>query len=93
MCHELETIYLADLKAVEEGLALSSVTSLQCKNPYRQPDNLPAPKQRLKDLALQHRGMYQNIAGSRAIAPHLDLRNFRSASFKNLLAAIEELIA
>lgn len=91
MCHELETVYLADLKAVEEGLCLKNIASLQGKNPYRCPDALPGPKQKLKELATQYRGMYQDIAGSRAIAPHLDLSNTRSSTFRNLVAAIREL--
>ena len=91
MCHELETVYLADLDAVEKGLSISRVSSLQGKNPYRHPDALANPKQKLKQLAVQHKGAYQDIAGSRSISPYLDLGNTRSASFKNLVTAIKEL--
>lgn len=91
MCHELETVYLADLQAVEHGLKLKNVASLQEKNPYRHPDVLANPKQKLKLLAVQHKGLYQDIAGSRAIAPFLDINNTRSLCFKNLVSAIREL--
>ena len=91
MCHELETVYLADLMAVENGLHITHLAHLQGKNPYRQPDALGNAKQKLKELVSQHKGIYQDIAGSRAISPHLDLNNVRSASFKNLIAAIQEL--
>ena len=93
MCHELETIYLADLQAVEKGLGLRAVTALQEKNPYRCPDELSNPKQKLKELAAKHKGTYHDIAGSRAIAPHLDLSNVRSLTFRNLIAAVKELAA
>ena len=93
MCHELETIYLADLQAVEKGLGLRAVTALQEKNPYRCPDELSNPKQKLKELAAKHKGTYHDIAGSRAIAPHLDLSNVRSPTFRNLISAVKELAA
>ena len=91
MCHELETVYLADLNAVEQGLKLSSVAKMQEQNPYRQPDLVPNPKQILKDLAKKHRGSYQDIAGSRSISPYLNIENIRSDSFKNLVLAIRNL--
>lgn len=91
MCHELETIYLADLKAVEEGLCLKNISALQGKNPYRSPDSLTSPKQKLKELAAKYKGIYHDVAGSRSIAPHLDLDNVRSPTFRNLVAAINEL--
>lgn len=91
MCHELETVYLADLQAVESGLKIKNVATLQEKNPYRHPDVLANPKQKLKSLAIQHKGSYQDIAGSRSIAPFLDINNTRSLCFKNLVSAIREL--
>lgn len=93
LCYELETIYLADLKAVEKGLKIKNLTSLQEKKIYRQPDIFPNPKKTLRELAIKHKGMYFDIAGSRAIAPFLDLNNKRSSSFKNLINAIAELSA
>ena len=91
MCHELETIYLADLKAVEQGLKIKNLVSLQEKKIYRQPDLFPNPKKTLKELAIKHNGFYSDIAGSRAIAPYLDLNNKRSSCFFNLINAIKEL--
>ena len=86
-CHELEAFYLADLKAVELGLGISSLASKQHQAKYRNPDSLPNAAQELEKLTA-HR--YQKIAGSRAIAPHLDLTNTRSASFRNLVSAIRK---
>ena len=91
MCSELETIYLADLKAVELGLNIKNLVTLQEKRQYRHPDMFPNPKKTLKELVLKHNGFYSDIVGSRAIAPYLDLNNSRSTCFKNLINAIKEL--
>lgn len=91
LCHELETIFLADLQAVQNGLKTKNIVSFQNKNPFRNPDDLPSPKLKLKELVSQHKGIYQDISGSRAIAPYLDLNNTRSSSFKNLVSAIKTL--
>ena len=91
MCHELETIYLADLSAVEKGLNIKKITSLQEKKQFRHPDEYPNPKKTLKELAISHKKFYSDIAGSRAIAPYLDINNIRSPSFKNLVQVIKEL--
>jgi len=88
LCHELETVYLADLAAVENGLKISGLSENQQKKNYRNPDALGNPKQKLKDLT---ENQYSDIAGSRAIGPFLDLDNSRSNSFKNLVRAIREL--
>ena len=86
-CRELEAFYLADLLAVERGLAIQGVASKQGQAKYRNPDSLDHPAQELEKLTA-HR--YQKITGSRAIAPHLDLGNTRSASFRNLVSAIRK---
>ncbi len=85
-CHELEAFYLADLKAVEPGLAIPRLALKQAQAKYRKPDNLGNAAQELEKLT-GHR--YQKIAGSRAIAPHLDLSNTRSISFHHLVTAIQ----
>ena len=51
----IKTVYLADLQAVESGLKIKNVATLQEKNPYRHPDVLANPKQKLKSLAIQHK--------------------------------------
>ena len=88
-CHELESFYLGDLKAVEQGLGLAGLSRQQDGRKYRQPDVLVNASQELKRLT---RGGYQKMAGSRAIAPHLMLDGAnRSHSFKVLLGGIRSL--
>jgi excinuclease UvrABC helicase subunit UvrB len=42
-CHELETFYLADLTAVEQGLGITGLSRHQSKAKYRSPDYLVSP--------------------------------------------------
>jgi len=84
-CHELESFYLGDLQAVESGLGVRGLAGKQNKAKFRDPDRLPSPSRELEKLTGNR---YQKIAGSRAIAPHLDLRAPRSRSFHHLLQAI-----
>jgi hypothetical protein len=88
-CKELESFYLADLKAVEEGLGISGIAALQQKRKYRDPDRLGSPKYELKMLT---RHQYQQVSGSRAIGRHLDPANNRSRSFRNLVLGIRRLV-
>ena len=78
-CRELESWYLADLNAVEQGLGVGNLARQQNKAKCRQPDSRHYPARILTDMT---HGKYQKIAGSRAIGPHLDLDNTRSASFR-----------
>ncbi len=90
VCHELESWYLADLAAVEQGLGISSLRRRQGEAKYRFPDALPSPKRELMRLTDDR---YQEIGGSRAIAPYLDTANTRSQSFAVFLAGIRNIIA
>ena len=87
-CRELETFYLADLAAVERGLGISGLVKLQATKKFRSPDYLGSPS---KELGILTKGLYQKVGGSRAIGTHLDLENFRSDSFRNLVAGIRRL--
>ena len=87
-CHELESFYLADLAAVEQGLGISGIASRQTSQKFRTPDRLGSPSRELTALT---KGRYQKISGSRAIAPHLDLENTRSHSFKVLVDALRRM--
>ncbi len=89
-CRELESFYLGDLAAVEKGLGISGLAKKQRKKPYREPDNIGNPSQELERLTS---GLYEKIAGSRAIAPHLDIEDNRSGSFRILIAGIRRLVA
>lgn len=88
-CRELESFYLADLAAVEQGFGLRGLAKKQGKSIFRAPDTLGSPS---KELALLTKGRYQKLSGSRVIGPRLDLENGRSASFRNLIAAIRRVI-
>ena len=87
-CHELESFYLGDLLAVENGLAMNGLSKKQKKSPYRNPDSIPNPVQILIKLT---KNKYQKIQGSRSIAPHMDLESNCSVSFQALLAGIRHL--
>jgi hypothetical protein len=88
-CRELESFYLGDLQAVERGLGLSKLASQQQTRRFRDPDRIVSPKEELKKLT---KCKYQQVSGSRAIGPHLDLDNTRSRSFRNLVTGIRRLV-
>jgi hypothetical protein len=85
-CHELESWYLADLAAVENGLGLSNLIDLQRKPMYANPDDYPSPSKTICKVAPG----YQKVGGSRAIGPHLDPENTRSKSFKVFIEGIRK---
>jgi hypothetical protein len=87
-CKELETFYLADLKAVEQALQMPGLAKQQQKKKFRTPDNLGSPSSELKNLTTQH---YEKVAGSREIGKHLNIENDRSSSFRNLIGAIRRM--
>ena len=84
-CRELEAFYLGDLLAVESGLGIAGLAVKQNKAKFRDPDHLSCPSRELEKLTGNR---YQKVAGSRAIAPYLNLEAPRSRSFHNLLQAI-----
>jgi hypothetical protein len=87
-CRELESWYLADLKAVERGLGLAGITAFQQQGKYRNPDVLASPASELDRLS---KGRYQKISGSRAIGPLLDTANRRSNSFKVFVEGVKNI--
>ena len=90
-CHELENFYLGDLAAVERGLQVKGLSAQSAKKGYRQADVFANAPEQLKKITGRR---YQKLAGSRAIAPHLDLSGMNtSCSFNALLGAIRELTA
>ena len=88
-CRELESWYLADLKAVQAGLHLRGLAKLQNKRLYRSPDSVQSPARQLRRIA----PAYQKVGGSRAIGPHLDPENGRSNSFAVFVAGVRRLAA
>jgi hypothetical protein len=88
-CHELESFYFGDLKAVEKGLGLNNLEKHQKKSKFRVPDSIINPCDELEKLT---GGIYQHVLGSRCIAPHLSLENNTSHSFNMLLSGIKKLL-
>jgi len=88
-CRELESWYLADLKAVERGLRISGLAAYQNKRKYRNPDLIPKPSKELESLT---KGVYQKISGSRAIGAFLKLDNTRSRSFSVFVDGIKKIL-
>ena len=88
-CHELESFYLGDLAAVEQGLGITGISGYQNKKKFRDPDRLSNPAQELLSLI---NGVYQKVLGSRKISQYLNLRENRSHSFKVLIEAISRIM-
>jgi hypothetical protein len=88
-CHELESFYLGDLVAVEQGLNLSKLAHQQNKKKFRNPDYLSNPAQELSTLT---RGTYQKVMGSRTISKYLNLSKNRSRSFNVLIQGISSFL-
>ena len=89
-CTELESFYLGDLEAVEQGLGLSHLAKKQDTAKYRTPDQLTNAKQELKKLTGQH---YEQISGSREIAKFLKVDGSnKSLSFNVLMNGINQLL-
>ncbi|MBE0584989.1 MAG: DUF4276 family protein [Desulfofustis sp.] len=87
-CRELESFYLGDLAAVEQGLSLRNLGAQQQSRKYRNPDALSNPAMELRRLT---NNAYDKIAGSRAIAPFLSVETNYSMSFNVLLSGIRKL--
>ena len=88
-CRELESWYIGDLKAVEDGLGLSGLARQQNKSKFRNPDVLNNAYEELSKLTKQ---TYQKVSGSRAIGPHLDKNRNYSKSFQVFVTGIEKVI-
>ena len=87
VCQELESWFLADQPAlVAAGYAQpGKLYSFSSKDP----DAITHPVHEMEKL----RPGYGKINGANNIAPHMDPENQRSASFRNTILAIRELIA
>ncbi|MEN8215741.1 MAG: DUF4276 family protein [Pseudomonadota bacterium] len=88
-CREMESWYLADLKAVEQGLNIPGLAKHQNGKKYRSPDYLHSPSKELETLTKHH---YQKVSGSRNIGRYLDLTNKRSNSFRVFIEGIRKIL-
>ena len=80
---------MGDLAAVEKGLSLAKIAKLQNKAKYRDPDKAVNPCDELIKLT---NDVYQNVIGSRKIAPFLSLTNNKSRSFNALVTGLQKLL-
>jgi hypothetical protein len=89
-CTELESFYLGDLSAIEQGLEIPNLAKRQQESKFRTPDILSNASQELENLTQKK---YQKVGGSRAIAPHLKTDGSNcSHSFNVLLTGITKLV-
>lgn len=93
-CRELESWYLGDLHAVEQGMELSGLARRQKRAKYRDPDRLANPVQELERVTGDR---YQKVSGSRAIGPHLSVdasgaQANRSRSFRVFVSGLRRLV-
>ncbi len=93
-CRELESFYLGDLQAVATAMGMPQLMKQQNNRKFRVPDSLNNAKQELMTLT---KNQYQEVAGSRAISPHLNL-NLEppangSRSFYHLIQGITLLVS
>lgn len=86
-CRELESWYLADLKAVAETFGDEAVLRRQEKARYRTPDAIRGPARELRRIVPG----YQKISGSRDIGRRLDPDNTRSHSFFVFVSGVRRL--
>jgi hypothetical protein len=87
VCQELEAWFLADTQALTLAGYLTSDRLPSFSR--RDPDRIDYPVQEMERL----RPGYGKISGALEIAPHLDIENTRSASFRNTIKAIRDLTA
>lgn len=89
-CRELESFYLGDLAAVEQGLKVTGLAKQQANQKFRDPDRLVNAAEELKKIT---KNSYQKLSGSRSIAPYLRLdEGHCSTSFKELLTGLQRLM-
>ena len=88
VCHELEAWYLGDMGAIEQVFPRFHAANYRGKKKFRQPDDCNNPKQELKKIV----GDYPQIATARAIAPHLDIEDNRSPSFRCFVSGVRSMV-
>jgi hypothetical protein len=88
-CRELESFYLGDPVAVEQGLGLKNIAKSGNKASFRMPDTVDRPSKKLMALT---KGRYHKIDGSRKIAPFLNPQINRSHSFKVLYKTLRDIL-
>ena len=85
-CHELESWYWGDLKAVSIAYG-RDLTKLQRRRQYREPDKIESPKRELKRYIPE----MGQIEGARRIGPLMDINNNTSYSFRVFVRGVQRL--
>lgn len=85
-CHELESWYFGDIKAIEQAYNLDW-SKIRHKARYRVPDKIVFPKKALKELIPSH----SQILGARKIAPYMDISNNTSHSFNVFVSGVQRM--
>ena len=89
-CHELESWYLGDLKAVGQALNKPRLSDrYKNKQKYKNPDKMNSPAKELTKITNKE---YQKISGSRSIGPLLAWEINKSQSFKVFVKGIIRLV-
>ncbi len=90
-CRELESWYLGDLRAVEQGLRIPGLSDqYREKSKFRNPDRLNNAAQEVEKIT---RYKYQKISGSREIGKYLEVEDNRSSSFTIFVRGIVNITA
>jgi hypothetical protein len=88
-CHELESWYWGDIIAVETAFNKHGLQRLIRQRNYRVPDSIMNPKRELKRYIPQ----YEQQAGARIIAEHIDISRNTSHSFRVFINKLDEFAA
>lgn len=85
--HHLESWYLGDLRAIAEAYAAPAIAKRQSESKFQDPDRLSNAIEEIQKLVPE----FQKIAGARSIAPHLELSQNRSTSFRVFAQGVTDL--
>lgn len=88
VCKELESWYIGDLKAIHYAYGSFKYQNYVSKAKYREPDRCNASHEMRQIVP-----GFQKIDGAKRIAPHIDIDNNKSQSFKQTITGLNRLFA
>jgi hypothetical protein len=93
-CHELESWFLGDLKAIKRAYPRFKPENYQHQARFRQVDNIENPNAFLLSIIPEYQGRkwLPKLEVSEKISPCLDLSNNHSTSFNHTVTGIKKLI-
>jgi hypothetical protein len=87
--HELESWFIGDMSAIAKAFDKPAISALQNKKQYRNPDELPNPKQIIINLFKNHNiNKYNPNSSSKKIAPYLTVEENKSISFHQFIIGL-----